>query len=48
VPELRALASYYARQGGALWVATMTGGWPAWGGRGPLGEGAWEICKIVH
>jgi GNAT superfamily N-acetyltransferase len=43
-PELRALASYYAGRGGALWiadegmVATL-----------PHGEGAWEICRVyVH
>ncbi len=47
VPELRALASYYAAQGGALWAAED--------GQGrivgmiaarPDGDQAWEICRV--
>lgn len=52
-PELRALASYYAGQGGALWAVEGTGadavalvGMIA---TKPLELGAWEICKVyVH
>jgi len=43
VPELRALASYYAGQGGALWVAEGVVGMVA---TRPLGDGAWELCKM--
>ncbi len=58
VPELRALASYYAAAGGALWAAEA--GAAGHGGDGPAGivgmmatrpleDGAWEICKVyVH
>ena len=50
VPELRALASYFAGAGGALWVAEaggtivgMIGVRPA---AGPDVPPAWEICKL--
>lgn len=46
VPELRALASYYAGQGGALWAAEAGGRVVGMVGTRPLGEGAWEVCKM--
>jgi GNAT superfamily N-acetyltransferase len=46
VPELRALASYYARQGGALWVADHGGQVVGMVGTRPLDDGGWEICKM--
>ncbi len=46
VPELRALASHYAGQGGALWVAETEGAIAGMVATRPLGEGAWEICKM--
>jgi GNAT superfamily N-acetyltransferase len=46
VPELRALATYYAQQGGALWAAEANGVVVGVVGTRPLGAGAWEICKM--
>ena len=46
VPELRALASYYASQGGALWTAEADGAVVGMVATRPLGGGAWEICKM--
>jgi GNAT superfamily N-acetyltransferase len=46
VPELRALASYYGGQGGALWVAERDGRIAGMVGTRPLGDGAWELCKM--
>lgn len=46
VPELRALASYYAGQGGALWAAEAEGRVVGMVGTKPLGKGAWEVCKM--
>jgi GNAT superfamily N-acetyltransferase len=46
VPELRALASYYAAQGGALWAAEQGGRVVGMVGTRPLCDGAWEICKM--
>jgi len=46
VPELRALASYYAKQGGALWAADHDGRVAGMVGTRPLGDGVWEICKM--
>ena len=46
VPELRVLASYYAGQGGALWAAEDGGRVVGMVATKPLGEGAWEICKM--
>ena len=46
VPELRALASYYAGQGGALWAAECDGVVVGVVGTRPLEGGAWEICKM--
>ncbi len=46
VPELRALSSYYAGAGGALWAAEADGAIVGMAATRPLGEGAWEICKM--
>jgi len=46
VPELRGLASYYAGAGGALWVSDADGAIAGMVATRPLGEGAWEICKM--
>jgi GNAT superfamily N-acetyltransferase len=46
VPELRALASYYAAQGGALWAAESGGTIAGMVATRPLGDGAWELCKM--
>lgn len=43
MPEMRALATYYARQGGALWVAEETTGMIA---TRPAEAGDWEICRL--
>jgi len=49
MPELHALAAYYAGHGGALWIAetdaTVTGMIAA----RPLDQATWEICRVyVH
>ena len=45
-PELRALATYYAEAGGALWVAGDVEGMVA---VRPRGGGVWEVCRVyVH
>jgi GNAT superfamily N-acetyltransferase len=46
VPELRTLASYYAGQGGALWAAEDARRVVGVVGTRPLGDGAWEVCKM--
>lgn len=46
VPELRALASYYAGQGGALWAAEAGGLVVGMVAARPLADGAWELCKM--
>ena len=47
VPELRALATYYARQGGALWAADdVQGRLVGMVATRPEAEGAWEICRV--
>jgi GNAT superfamily N-acetyltransferase len=46
VPELRALASYYRRDGGALWAAEASGRVVGMVGTKPLEDGTWEICKM--
>lgn len=46
VPELRALASYYAGHGGALWVAEAGGQVAGMVATRPLGDGSWELCKM--
>jgi GNAT superfamily N-acetyltransferase len=46
VPELRALATYYARPGGALWAAEQDGAVIGMVATRPLEGGAWELCKM--
>ena len=47
VPELRALATYFARAGGALWAAEREGQVVGMVGTRPLGDdAAWEICRM--
>ena len=46
VPELRALASYYARQNGALWAAEQDGRVVGMVATRPLADGTWELCKM--
>ena len=47
VPELRALASYFAKAGGALWAAEADGGIVGMVGTRPLNsDQAWEICRM--
>lgn len=46
VPELRALARYFAGQGGALWAAEQGGRVVGMVGTRPLDDGAWEVCKM--
>lgn len=46
MPELRALATYYADQGGALWLSDDGQGMIA---TRPLADHTWEICRVyVH
>jgi GNAT superfamily N-acetyltransferase len=46
MPEYRALASYYAGQGGALWSAELNGRIAGTIATRPLTDGAWEICRV--
>ncbi len=46
VPELRALATYFAGQGGALWAAEHDSRITGMICVRPLDAGAWEICKV--
>ncbi len=47
LPELRALASYFAEAGGALWAAERDGRIVGMVATRPLREdGAWEICRM--
>ncbi len=46
LPELRALASATARQGGALWTAERDGRVVGMVATRPMGDGAWEICRM--
>lgn len=48
VPELRALATYYAGQGGALWAAEQDGAITGMVAARPVAgdDGAWEICRV--
>jgi GNAT superfamily N-acetyltransferase len=49
MPEYRALASYYAEQGGASWAAEADGQISGMIATRPLADGAWEICRVyVH
>lgn len=45
-PELKALASYFAAAGGALWVHEADGTVAGMIGTKPLGDGVWELCKV--
>jgi GNAT superfamily N-acetyltransferase len=45
-PELRALASYFAKADGALWVHEQDGAIAGMIGTKPLGGGVWELCKV--
>jgi GNAT superfamily N-acetyltransferase len=44
--ELRALATYYADKGGALWAVEAGGAFVGMTGVAPLEGGAWEIGKV--
>ena len=46
VPELRALATYYAQQNGALWAAGRAGRVVGMVATKPLADGTWELCKM--
>jgi len=46
MPEYRALATYYADQGGALWAAEANGEITGMIATRPLSDGAWEICRV--
>ena len=47
VPELRALATYFAEAGGALWAAEVDGRITGMAATRPLGDDqAWEICRV--
>ena len=45
-PQLRALASYYAAEGGALWVAACDDTIVGMVATKPLDAACWEICKV--
>jgi GNAT superfamily N-acetyltransferase len=45
-PELRALASYYAGKGGALWTADADGRIVGMIGAVPRSDGVWEIVRL--
>ena len=46
MPELRALAAYYAGKGGALWAAEAEGRIVGMVATVPHGAGDWEICRV--
>ena len=46
MPELHALATYYADKGGGLWVAEAEGAVTGMIAVRPLDAGAWEICRV--
>jgi GNAT superfamily N-acetyltransferase len=46
LPELHALASYYAGKSGALWAAEAQGQIVGMIATAPHGDGAWEICRL--
>jgi GNAT superfamily N-acetyltransferase len=49
MPELRTLASYYAAQGGVLWVAELDGEILGMIAVRPYEANSWEICRVyVH
>ena len=45
-PELRALATHFARAGGALWAADGDAGLAGMIGVRPDDAGAWEVCRL--
>lgn len=45
-PELRALATYYAKAGGALWAVEHQGAVAGMIATKPLGDHVWELCKV--
>ena len=46
LPELHALAGYYARKGGALWTAEADGRVVGMIAVAPHGDKVWEICRL--
>jgi GNAT superfamily N-acetyltransferase len=46
MPELHALSTYYADQGGMLWVAERDGGPVGMIAARPIGQACWEICRV--
>ena len=46
MPEYRALASYYADQGGALWTAEADGEIVGMIATRPMPDSVWEICRV--
>jgi GNAT superfamily N-acetyltransferase len=49
MPELHALATYYAGQGGALWIAEADGKLAGIIATRPIDNATWEICRVyVH
>lgn len=46
LPELRALASYFAKSGGMFWAVEQDGAITGMIGTKPLEDGAWELCKV--
>jgi GNAT superfamily N-acetyltransferase len=46
LPELHALAAYYAAKGGALWTAEAAGCVVGMIAVVPAGDSAWEICRL--
>ena len=46
MPEYRALASYYAGQGGMLWAAEADSQVVGMIATRPLDDGTWEICRV--
>lgn len=46
MPELRALATYYAARGGSLWVAEAAGSVCGMIATRPLEARIWEICRV--
>ena len=46
LPELHALATYFAHAGGALFVSEHDGRIVGSAGTRPLDDGAWELCKM--
>ena len=46
MPELHALASYYADRGGRLWIAESDGKVTGMIAIRPMDEATWEICRV--